>query len=69
MCMNKELGTFGFTCMIALLVVEVLHRLSCYRAQVVGFRQILSAHIKYARKKHAWEAELEGEKKGFWATV
>lgn len=31
-CINKELGAFGFTCVIALLVVVVLHRLSSYRA-------------------------------------
>lgn len=46
MCVNKELGTAGFTCMIAVLVVVVVHRLCRYRAQVVGFPQALGAHIK-----------------------
>jgi len=50
---NKELGTFGFTCMIALLAVVVFHRLSHYRALVVGFPQVLRAHSKPANKKQA----------------
>lgn len=41
MCRSKELRPFVFTCMISLLVVEVLHRLSCYKAQVDGFLQVL----------------------------
>lgn len=37
-CRSKELSTSVFT---ALLVVVVLHRLSCYKAQVDGFLQVL----------------------------
>lgn len=54
---------FVFTCMIALLVLVVLHGLSCYRTQVAGYPKVLSAHIKYDSKKHAWQSELEGKKK------
>lgn len=59
---SKELRTFGFICMVALLVVVVLHRLSCYKAQVDGFLQVLSAHTKYDSKRHAWKSELKEEK-------
>lgn len=51
-CINKEMGTLGFSCMIALLVAVVLHRLFFYRALVVGFPEVLSAHTKLASKKH-----------------